>query len=232
MAIDGHAGRVSVFPDRSRTALVAEIDASLGPVLMTVVARLRHLFDLDARPDAVAAVLGPDPILGPLVRARPGLRVPGTADPVEAVARGIVGQQISVKAARTIASRLVRRFGVPVGEHLRFPTAAELAAASIDELAGLGMPGRRAETLRAAAKTLMDGFDLERLSAVPGIGPWTRGYFELRVAHLPDAFPVGDAGLHKALGLDGKAAVQRSEAWRPWRAYAALHLWTSLGDAP
>jgi len=217
--------------------------------LAVAVARCRRLLDLDAEPAAVASVLADDPLLAPLVTARPGLRVPGAVDGTEIAVRAVLGQQISVAAARTHAARLVQRHGeqlaAPVGTltHV-FPTAAELAEADGDVLA---MPERRKATLRGVCAALRDGLveldagaDRERsrreLLALPGIGPWTVEYVAMRALGDPDAFPAGDLGvLHalRALGLeaDAHAAERRSQAWRPFRAYSVLHLWGALEDA-
>ena len=211
--------------------------------LGVAVARCRRLLDLDADPVAVAAVLAGDPLLAPLVAARPGMRVPGCVDGTEIVVRAVLGQQISVAAARTHAARIVQRHGEPLAApdgsltHV-FPTAAAVAGADDDVLA---MPERRKLTLRRVCAALRDGAvdldagaDRERarrdLLALPGIGPWTVEYVAMRALGDPDAFPAGDLGvLHglRALGAeaDAREAERRSQAWRPFRAYSVLHLW-------
>ncbi|MEA2479226.1 MAG: AraC family transcriptional regulator [Thermoleophilaceae bacterium] len=208
----------------------------------------RRLFDLDMDPVAVAEGLGGDPLVAPLVARRPGLRVPGAADPAELAVRAVLGQQVSVSGARTVAGRLVERYGeslpAPDGEltHV-FPSAAALAAADPQDLP---MPRRRAGALIGLCAALCDGGlsldpggDLEGTRAalldLPGIGPWTAGYVAMRALGDADAWPPGDLGLRHAverLGAagDGDALTRRAERWRPWRAYATLHLWTSLGD--
>jgi AraC family transcriptional regulator of adaptative response / DNA-3-methyladenine glycosylase II len=219
---------------------------------MPIVARVRRLFDLDARPDLIARVLGRDPRLAPLVEARPGLRVPGAVDTFEAAVRAMLGQQISVAAATTIAGRFAAALGEPYagGDRLthRFPTAREVAAAGPGAIARLGLPAARAAALHGLAAAVASGAvrldgarELDRfvaeLTALPGIGPWTAHYLAMRALHLPDAFPAADLGVRKAL-LDRAGAdlpsvrdvERRAEAWRPFRAYAVLHLWTSLGD--
>jgi AraC family transcriptional regulator of adaptative response / DNA-3-methyladenine glycosylase II len=218
--------------------------------LTAAVARCRRLFDLDADPQAVSAQLEPDRCLGELVRRRPGLRVPGSADGFELAARAVIGQQVSVAAARTVAGRLVERFGEPLDEPLgslthRFPTSSALA--QVDP-ATLPMPRSRGEALRELARRVAAG-DLELdagtepgsavsgLLAVPGIGPWTASYISMRALGDPDAFPVGDVGVRRALEQRGHATVRATEeplaeAWRPWRSYAVLHLWRSLEDEP
>jgi AraC family transcriptional regulator of adaptative response / DNA-3-methyladenine glycosylase II len=214
--------------------------------LGVAVARCRRLLDLDADPSAVASVLTGDPLLAPLVTARPGLRVPGCVDGTEIAVRAVLGQQISVAAARTHATRLVQRHGealaAPDGTltHV-FPSAAALAEADDDVLA---MPERRKATLRGVCAALRDGLvdldagaDRERtrreLLALPGIGPWTVEYVAMRALGDPDAFPASDLGvLHglRALGaeLDAREAERRSQGWRPFRAYTVLHLWGAL----
>jgi len=246
--IGRHAGWVSVRPDAGRHALRAEVALSLAPVLMPLVARLRALFDLDARPDAVAAHLRRDPLLARSLRRHPGLRVSGALDGFDAAVRVVVGQQVSVAAATTIAGRIARALGEPIATPFpgldRLPaTAAALAAAGEDRLARIGMPGARARTLGAIAAeaaagrlALERGADLDAtraaLLALPGVGPWTAEVIAMRALGAPDAFPAGDLGVWRALGVEGaRAAEARAERWRPWRAYATAHLWASLSDA-
>jgi AraC family transcriptional regulator of adaptative response / DNA-3-methyladenine glycosylase II len=214
--------------------------------LGVAVARCRRLLDLDADPTSVAAALGGDPLLAPLVARRPGLRVPGCVDGTEIAVRAVLGQQVSVAAARTHAARLVQRHGEPLAApdgsltHV-FPDAAALSAADDEALA---MPVRRRETLRGVCAAIRDGAveldagaDRTRarrdLIALPGIGPWTVEYVAMRALGDPDAFPAGDLGvLHglSALGVvaDAREAERRSQAWRPFRAYTVLHLWQAL----
>jgi AraC family transcriptional regulator of adaptative response / DNA-3-methyladenine glycosylase II len=211
--------------------------------LGVAVARCRRLLDLDADPIAVASALASDPLVAPLVAAHPGLRVPGCVDGTEIAVRAVLGQQVSVAAARTHAARIVQRHGEPLAApdgsltHV-FPAPAALAEADDDVLA---MPARRRETLRGVCAALRDGHvgldpgaDRERtrrdLLALPGIGPWTVEYVAMRALGDPDAFPSGDLGvLHglRALGAeaDAREAERRSQAWRPFRAYAVLYLW-------
>lgn len=205
-----------------------------------VVRALRRLLDVDTDPTAVADVLGADPVLAPLLAARPGLRCVGAFDPWEALARTVVGQQVSVKGARTLTARLVTTVGTPLAvprgslTHL-FPTPEQVAAS---DLAGVGLTGARTRTLRglgfavAVGRVCLDGSAtapevLAALAALPGIGPWTLAYAGLRVLRDPDAWPAGDLVLRRACaehGLDPDTDPQR---WRPWRAYAATHLWES-----
>ncbi|MFI6501455.1 DNA-3-methyladenine glycosylase 2 family protein [Nonomuraea typhae] len=195
--------------------------------LARVVARCRRLLDLDADPAAIAAALG-STSLEPLVLARPGLRVPGTFDGFELAVRAVVGQQISVAGARTLLGRIVTRTG-PL-----FPSAAVLAES---DLTGLGLTTRRLATMRDLAFRVADGqIDLDggmqpseavaALLKVPGIGPWTASYIALRALRDPDAWPTGDLVLNKRMAALGIPA-DHVERWRPWRAYAALHLWSS-----
>jgi len=211
------------------------------------VARLRRLFDLDARPAEIGAHLQRDPRLAPHVRARPGLRLPGAFDPFEAAARAVLGQQISVAAARTIAGRLAARLGTPIATPhpaltRLFPSPAAIAGASAEALATLGVPGRRVATLRAIAAAVtagrlsLDGGAeparlVEELTALPGVGRWTAHYLAMRALGWPDAFPEDDLGLRRALGdVSGAAARAIAEPWRPWRAYGATHLWTERSE--
>jgi AraC family transcriptional regulator, regulatory protein of adaptative response / DNA-3-methyladenine glycosylase II len=209
-----------------------------------VVSRCRQLLDLDADACAINAVLAADGLLAPLVAARPGLRVPGAYDGFELAVRAVLGQQVSVPAARTLAGRLASRFGtrieVPGGlPSVLFPGPAALAGA---DLSGLGLTTTRQATLRALAAAvaagdvaLDHGADPEetaaRLAGLPGIGPWTISYILMRAVGDPDAFPASDLGLRRALGhLGGSTA--RADRWRPWRAYAAVHLWTWPAGGP
>ena len=248
VAIDGHVGWIRVVAAPRRASLLARVSPSLAPRLLDVTARLRALFDLDARPDLVAEHLTADPLLAPHVRARPGLRVPGAFDGFELAVRAILGQQVSVRAATTVSGRLVERFGVPLAAPLpplthAFPSPARLADATESEIAGAGLPGARARSILALARATAEGrLDLALgadpdaaiagLIELPGIGPWTAQYVAMRALRRPDAFPAGDLVLRRLLGVTtSPAAERRAEGWRPWRAYAALHLWTSLSSS-
>jgi AraC family transcriptional regulator of adaptative response / DNA-3-methyladenine glycosylase II len=214
--------------------------------LPAAVERCRRLLDLDADPVAVDTFLAADPLLEPLVRKHPGLRVPGHVDGFEVLVRAIVGQQVSVAGARTVLGRIVDALGEPLpapeGDVVtRFP-AAEVLAEAPDE--ALPMPATRAATIRRAAAAVAAG-DLAvgpgvdrdelraRLVAIPGIGGWTADYVALRALGDPDVFLPSDLGVRRALEALGgpreaRRAERRAEAWRPWRSYALTHLWTTL----
>ncbi|HEX4815570.1 MAG TPA: DNA-3-methyladenine glycosylase 2 family protein [Nonomuraea sp.] len=221
-------GTITLTPRGDHIAL--DVSVADTRQLARVVARCRRLLDLDADPAAIADVLG-DSSLGPLVARRPGLRVPGAFDGFELAVRAIVGQQVSVAGARTLLGRLVARTAAPEG---LFPTPVQLLET---DLAGLGLTNRRVGTLRDLAARLAEGrIDLDGgqdpaeavagLLEVPGIGPWTAGYIALRALRDPDAWPTGDLVLRKRMAALG-ISDDHVERWRPWRAYAALHLWSS-----
>ncbi|MGY1459238.1 AlkA N-terminal domain-containing protein [Luteimonas sp. A534] len=235
--------RVSAWPGGEH-ALKLELHAPLASRLLDIVQRLRRMFDLDADPHAIAAALSADPRLRPLLDKRPGLRLPSGWDGFEIAVRAVLGQQVSVAAARTLANRLAQRFGEALPtpfhdglEHL-FPTPAALAEA---DLSTIGLTRARADTVRTVARALLDGRvdfrperTLEDFAArwvgLPGIGPWTAQYIAMRALGHPDAFPAEDLVLQKALPGDGtrvtaKALTAHAQAWRPWRAYAVIHLW-------
>jgi AraC family transcriptional regulator of adaptative response / DNA-3-methyladenine glycosylase II len=215
--------------------------------LATAVQRCRTLLDLDSDPQAVVDALGPDPLLGPMIRSEPGRRVAGAVDGDELAVRAVLGQQISLAGAATLAARLVADYGTPLDRPLGglthvFPSASALAAADPERLR---MPTARRRALLGLTRALSDGeisldvgTDLEetqrRLLALPGIGPWTVAYVGMRVLRDPDAFLPTDLGVRHALerlGLEASpAAVTRlAEPWRPYRAYALQHLWAQLG---
>ena len=227
-------------PEQHRVQVrVAE---SLAPQLPRVIARVRAWLDLDADPAAIHAVLSAD------FPALAGLRVPGTLDGFELAVRAVVGQQVTVAAARTLTTRLVERFGTPLATPIDgltrlFPTPATLAAASGDELGQLGLVRQRQAAIHALAQAVSSGqislhagadvqTTMDSLKALPGIGAWTADYIALRALRWPDAFPAGDVALQKALAPEGqrltaRAAESRAERWRPWRAYAVIRAWHS-----
>jgi AraC family transcriptional regulator of adaptative response / DNA-3-methyladenine glycosylase II len=215
--------------------------------LPAIIARIRRIFDLSADPISIGAHLSTDPLLAPLVTRRPGLRVPGAWDGFELAIRAVLGQQISVTAAVRLAARLVARHGEPMktpdfGLTHVFPQPQSLAAAN---LACLGMPGSRAATICAVAAAVMNDPDIfgeireldeavQRLRSIRGVGEWTAQYIALRQLREPDAFPAADIALMRAIANpDGRRPgagelLARAERWRPWRAYAAQHLWAAL----
>jgi AraC family transcriptional regulator of adaptative response / DNA-3-methyladenine glycosylase II len=233
-------GIVELEPRPDAGHVVARLEVDDVTTVSSVVARCRRLLDLDADPAAVDETLGVDPLLRRSVARRPGLRVPGTVDGFELAVRAVVGQQISVSGARTLLGRIVERCGAPLdpprdGLTHAFPTAAALADA---DLAGVGLTGARVRTLRALASEVASG-DLvldpvadraetrARLAAIEGVGPWTVDYVAMRALADPDAFPATDLVLRRRLGADATARAQR---WRPWRAYAAMHVWTGAAE--
>lgn len=242
-AFDGKAGTLRVSKMRGADALALEVDFADTARLQTICARVRRLFDVDADIAAIATQLGRDPKLRAFVRRHPGQRLPGGWDGFEIAVRAVLGQQISVAAARTLATRLLERFGKPAtlpdGEKIYlFPSAQTLADA---DLTSIGLPRARAQTLNAIARALCDGVvdfrpeqTLDDFVAswceLPGIGAWTAHYIAMRALGHPDAFPAADLVLRKALAdgakpLSAKAVESLAEHWRPWRAYAVMHLW-------
>jgi AraC family transcriptional regulator, regulatory protein of adaptative response / DNA-3-methyladenine glycosylase II len=245
MQFHGHAGTVTVEPAPDN-ALRASVRFPKLSALPAIIARLRRVFDLGADPLAIAAHLANDPTLEPLVRARPGLRVPGAWDGFELAIRAVLGQQITVAAAARLAGRMVAAHGEPLSSptgpltHV-FPRPDVIAAA---DLAPLGMPRSRAAALSAvAAAVVADShvFDrncgledaVRRLRAIRGVGEWTAQYIALRQLREPDAFPAADLALLRAIAgcadrrHSSSELLDRANAWRPWRAYAAQHLWAA-----
>lgn len=239
------AGIIEVQPIKGKQQLLLTVPLDLSKGLMQISERIRNLFDLGADPMAITNHLEQDNSMVELVQSYPGLRVPGAWDGFEIAVRAILGQQVSVKAATTLAGRLVRAYGEPIQTASEdelvylFPGPERLAQAELSEI---GLMPKRAEALRALARAVRDG-DLvlgtatgleeaiERLTALPGIGPWTAHYIAMRVLGEPDAFPAGDLGLRRAAAAKGTTTLteaqlwQRAEVWRPWRAYAAMYLW-------
>ena len=243
--LDGADGIVSVQPG-AHNALQATVRFPQLHALPAIIARLRRVFDLGSDPVALAAQFSHDPVMAALIAARPGLRVPGAWDGFELAMRAVLGQQITVAAAIRLAGKLVTAHGAPLSQpedgltHV-FPTPEVVAGA---ELATLGMPRSRAATLSAVGQAAVDDpqlFDagtslddaVKRLRGIRGIGEWTAQYIALRQLREPDAFPHADIGLIRALEkLESRAytpvqLLARAEAWRPWRAYAAQHLWSA-----
>jgi len=237
-------GVISMAHQPRDNALLLNVALSDSRDLMPIVEKVRRMFDLDANMTAIHEVLAVDGALEKLVLKQPGLRLPGAWDPFEAAIRAVVGQQISVKGARAVIGRIVAKAGPlfesvdrPELTHL-FPTAHELNAC---DLGMVGMPETRVRTVRALAEAVDQGrFSfvvkgslsdfIEQLTRIPGIGDWTAQYIAMRAIGEPDAFPAADLGIIKALQhgdkrLTPKQIRHRAEAWRPWRAYAAMYLW-------
>ena len=231
-----HAGWLRVSFDKSGEVGV-ELSPTLWPAAGSLLPLLRRWLDLDADPQAIAAALGEGAV--------PGQRLPGCVDRFELAVRAVLGQQVTVAAARTLAGRFAERFGEPLADapdgcSRLFPAPERIAAATRDDIASLGIIGRRADSLIALASawpTLAfarrEGTPeaaAEALTAIPGVGPWTAGYMLMRGWSWPDSFPPGDVVLRKALSGDGppvsaKAYLAAAEHWRPFRSYAVLHLW-------
>ena len=244
--LDDLSGWLRVIHRVKPQQLEVQISPSLTPMLMPILARLRHQFDLDANPALITAHLRSDPALARRIDAVAGIRVPGTFAPFELAVRAILGQQVSVVGASTLTARLVSRFGAicetpftSVTHH--FPDAEILAELPAATLAGIGIPLSRAETIRNMARHAAEGKlrikpgatlteTIARLTAIPGIGNWTAHYIALRALRFTDAFPAGDLGLQKAMAdaggrLTEKQLVAVAADWTPWRGYAALLLW-------
>ena len=243
ISLNGHHGYVQVSLDESSDALAVRLHFSEPRSLLSIIERLRAMFDLNADWAAIVPTLRLDPMLAADVKAAPGIRVPGCWSGFELATRAILGQHISVKAATALAGRIAATFGQPnsLGNgngltHL-FPTAQRLAEAN---LAGIGLPRARAESIRALAIAVCNGkvkFDgmidseafLAQLSEISGIGKWTVQYIAMRTLGAPDAFPFGDVGLLRSTALKNASQLEeRAEAWRPWRAYAAMYLWSRI----
>lgn len=242
VVFDDDPGWLEVRP-AAANSLMLRVERVRPARLLQVVARVRRMFDLDADPLPIHSSLKRDPLLGPLIRSRPGLRVPGAWDGFELGIRAILGQQVSVAGASTLAARLAAKYGHPLpfpieGLTHTFPIAAEIVDADLS----IGIPASRAAAIRdfaraVASKALVfDGARdpeacTERICAIRGLGPWTAQYIAMRSLSDPDAFPAGDLALMRATGLKSPSELERhAERWRPWRAYAAMHLWQRLQD--
>jgi len=244
IAFERSSGTIEVRPADRGNALDLRVCFSDAGRLPEIVQRVRRIFDLDAVPDEIARRLGSGEQLAASIRAWPGLRVPGAWDGFEIAVRAILGQQVTVKGATTLAGRLVAAHGEPIasngvdGLRLLFPKPATLANA---ELTAIGLPRARASAINTLARAVDENrlrFDttaglepfVESMTRLPGIGDWTAQYVAMRALGEPDAFPATDLGLLKGAARPGEtltatALRKRAEAWRPWRAYAALHLW-------
>jgi AraC family transcriptional regulator of adaptative response / DNA-3-methyladenine glycosylase II len=244
VALGASRGWVRVVPVPGRNALAVDLSTSLMPVLPELLARLRHLFDLSARPDVIESHLSGDRRLARSIRRVPGLRVPGAFDGFELAIRAILGQRVSVAAASTLAGRLAHSCGEQVATPFPClnrisPRAEGLERIDLCEFTRLGIPASRGRAIRELASAVSRGSirlepgakpepTIAQLVELPGIGDWTAQYIAMRALRWPDAFPAGDLGLLRALGADSPTALRiTAEAWRPWRAYAAMHLWNT-----
>lgn len=236
-----HFGWMEVTHQPNRQTMRVLVSGSLTKVIPAVLGRVKRLFDLGCQPAEV------NEVLGTLGVKRPGLRVPGAADGFEVAVRAVLGQQISVAAARTLAGRFASAFGTsiesPFAElRFAFPTADEIAGLALNDLAGVGIPKARARTILELAKNiaqghlrLLPGIDaaetIRSLKTILGVGEWTAQYIAMRALAWPDAFPHTDLALIKAVGENSpRKVLAAGEAWRPWRAYAVMHLWANAAS--
>jgi AraC family transcriptional regulator of adaptative response / DNA-3-methyladenine glycosylase II len=234
-----HVGWLAVEISKTKPTVRVSISASLAKAVPPVLSRVKALMDLACHPAEV------EPVLGTLARRHPGLRVPGAFDGFELGVRAILGQQVSVAAARTLAARFTANFGEPIETPFAalttvFPEAGRVADLTHARVARIGIPSARARSVVALARAVADGgvvlspnadieASLEKLRALPGVGEWTAQYIAMRALAWPDAFPHTDIAVMKALGeRDPRRVLAAGEAWRPWRAYAVMHLWQSL----
>lgn len=238
--VGGCTGTIMVTCNEAAAYLQLTVTGDVADRADQVIPRVRAIFDLDADLGAVRLAFGRDPLLGPLVKKNPGLRVPGAWSPFELLVRTIVGQQVTVKAATTIMGRIASRFGTPIEiagleePVYNFPTPATLARS---DWSGIGMPGKRVAAIQAIARAIDEGSitfpafgdDTSAFRAallqLPGIGPWTVEYFAIRALRDPDAWPASDLVLKRAVERGGTP-----ERWHPWRGYAAMHLWNGAAD--
>lgn len=239
ISLNGCHGYFDVSLDEGLDALSVHVQFADSCSLYSIIERIRSMFDLNADCGIIAQVLQSDPELSPRIQAGPGIRVPGCWNGFELATRAILGQQITVRGATALAGKIARSFGQPflVAEKLThlFPTPEVLAEATLTRV---GLPQKRAETIRALARAVCDGeiqFEgildsdafLARLRQIPGIGHWTAQYVAMRALGEPDAFPSADLGLLRALRLGSSQEMERrAEAWRPWRAYATMYVWS------
>jgi AraC family transcriptional regulator, regulatory protein of adaptative response / DNA-3-methyladenine glycosylase II len=245
VSLHGRDGYFEVSPAEGRDALLLRISFGDPQSLFFIVERVRAMFDLNADWSAIVKNLRGDPILHARVEADPGIRVPGCWDGFELAVRAILGQQITVKGATAIAGRMARHFGKafcgPAGLTHIFPAPAVVANVP---LANIGLTGARIETVRALARAVCSGklnfgashgseAFLTRFCEISGIGKWTAQYVAMRALGEPDAFPSSDLGLLRATALGNPRELEiRAEAWRPWRAYAAMYLWSTCSQRP
>jgi AraC family transcriptional regulator of adaptative response / DNA-3-methyladenine glycosylase II len=240
-----HKGWIEASFDEDQNLVLLRVSETLRPALPVVIHRVRCAFDLDADPQAINTALHESFPHGD------GLRVPGAFSGYELAVRAVLGQQITVAAARTLAQRLVDRFGEPIETNdaklkRLFPEAAVLAQAEGNALGELGIVRQRQAAIVGIARAVAEGrlqlhsgshvdTTIEQLKQLPGIGDWTAQYIAMRALRWPDAFPAGDVALHKALGVlkardAAKSAQTASEQWKPWRSYAVIRAWASLSQ--
>ncbi|WP_425617707.1 DNA-3-methyladenine glycosylase 2 family protein [Anatilimnocola sp. NA78] len=251
IALEDVVGSLQVRNSPEHASLEVTIRVPRLNVLPTIISRLRRQFDLGAEPVAIDAALSADPLLAPLVQARPGLRVPGGWDGFEIAVRAILGQQITLTAATKLVTRLVNSLGQDEAEQVAIPGLTHLFPGPecfhVEEIVSLGMPAARAQSLVGVAqaavadKRLFDprsdlAATVEHFQQLPGIGEWTAQYIAMRALGESDAFLAGDVALQRQLAADGTRpsahqVLERAEQWRPWRAYANLHLWMADADA-
>ena len=236
--------RLDPITQSARTRADVEFTHTLTPVLPALLGRIRGLFDLNARPDLIAKHLSKDARLAAAVNANPGQRVPGAFNGFEIGVRAILGQQVTVKAATTVSCRFVEAFGEPIVTpfaelHRLTPTPARVAKATVDRIARHGIIAARCRSIIALAQAQESGVlsldggtqhnpdeAIARLAELPGIGPWTANYIAMRALRWPDAFPKEDIAVRNNLGgITTKEAEAISQAWRPWRSYAVMHVW-------
>jgi len=244
ISLNGSDGYFEVSLDRSNPALVVRVQFLNPSSLFLITERVRQMFDLNADWAAIVGTLRADPTLGSWVETNPGLRIPGCWNGFELAVRAILGQQISVKGATTLTGRIVRAFGQAFSgasglTHL-FPSPAALADLKLNKV---GLTNARAESIQALARAVCCGeicFEgvvdsdafLARLCAIPGIGKWTAQYIAMRALGEPNAFPSADVGLMRAVGVGSSHELEeRAEVWRPWRAYAAIYLWSMASES-
>lgn len=245
ITLGGAHGFIEVSPLGNAAALQVRVFFPDSRALLDILERVRRMFDLGADPGEIARLLRRDPWLAQSVSEHPGLRVPGCWDGFEMAVRAVLGQQVTVRGATTLAARLAERYGRPTGHGLLFPAAEALARA---DYRGIGLTTRQGKTLQALAQAAGSGavsFDgsanletfVSSMADIPGIGEWTAHYVAMRALGEPDAFPSSDLVLLRAVarrerGVKAKALRERAEAWRPWRSYAAMHLWNTVMESP
>jgi len=232
--IDKQIGIVSISHHPSEPRILVEVPASFRKHEVHIVERIRRMFDLDVDLSAVHAVLNADEHLRPMIANAPGLRIPAAWCPFEMLARTIVGQQVSVRGASTIMGRIVSRLGEPIGDQFLFPTSHALATGNLD---GIGMPGKRVIALQNVARVIATNAipfpDKDALLKLPGIGPWTVEYFAMKAMGEADAWPGTDLVLKRVVeSLAGSSNIASvTDRWKPYRAYAAMHLWLHSATA-